>query len=75
MTRDMDNIYKYHEPTGDEQRMRYRDMRQSAKLFAEQILRDCPTSREQSLALTKLEEVVMWANAGIARYPRAADES
>jgi hypothetical protein len=27
----------------------------------------CPDSREKFLAMTKLEEVVMWANAGIAR--------
>jgi len=27
----------------------------------------CPQSRELSLALTKLEEVVFWANASIAR--------
>lgn len=26
-----------------------------------------PTSREQELALTKLEEAIMWANASIAR--------
>lgn len=26
-----------------------------------------PPGREQSLALTKLEEVMFWANAGIAR--------
>ena len=27
-----------------------------------------PESREKSLALTHLEECVMWANAGIARH-------
>ena len=27
----------------------------------------CPNSREKSLAMTKLEESVMWANASIAR--------
>lgn len=27
----------------------------------------CPASRERSLALTKLEESVMWARASIAR--------
>lgn len=28
-----------------------------------------PNSREKSLAVTKLEEVVMWANKGISRNP------
>lgn len=31
------------------------------------VLRNAPPSRERSLALTKLEESVMWANAAIAR--------
>ena len=28
---------------------------------------ECPESREKSLAFTKLEECIMWANAAIAR--------
>lgn len=35
--------------------------------FARKILKSCPDSRERSLALTKIEEAVMWANAAIAR--------
>lgn len=27
----------------------------------------CPESRERSLAFTKIDEAVMWANASIAR--------
>ena len=27
----------------------------------------CPKSREKSLAITKIEEAMMWANASIAR--------
>jgi hypothetical protein len=34
------------------------------------LVRDtCPVSREQSLALTKLEEAKFWASAGVAREP------
>lgn len=29
----------------------------------------CPDSREKSLALTKIEEALFWANASIARNP------
>lgn len=29
--------------------------------------KDCPVSRERSLAMTKLEEACFWANASIAR--------
>ena len=35
--------------------------------FAEIIQNLCPETREQSLAFTKLEEAVFWANAAIAR--------
>jgi len=35
--------------------------------LAQFIDEEVPQSREQSLALTKLEEVVFWANAAIAR--------
>lgn len=31
------------------------------------IFESCKGSREYSLAITKLEEAVMWANAAIAR--------
>ena len=34
---------------------------------AHQLVDIVPDGREQSLMLTKLEEAMMWANAGIAR--------
>lgn len=37
------------------------------KFLAVEIEENCPDSREKSLALTKVEEAVMWANASIAR--------
>lgn len=46
---------------------RYVKLRDTAKAFGYMIETECPNSREKSLALTKLEEVVMWANAAIAR--------
>lgn len=42
-------------------------IREDARKFAQHIVNVVPIGRERSLALTKLEEVVMWANAGIAR--------
>jgi hypothetical protein len=36
--------------------------------MALEILCNVPPSRERSLALTKLEECIMHANAGIARH-------
>jgi len=63
---DIDNIFCYHAPRFD-QTHRYYSLREAAKSLAQYILDLTPPSREQSLALTKLEEAVMWANAAIAR--------
>lgn len=49
------------------QQERYVDLRDQARSLAERICLFTPPSREQSIALTKLEECVMWANASIAR--------
>jgi len=63
---DLDKRFTYHAPKGD-QPARYEALRGKAREFAEVISKTCPDSREKSLALTKLEESVMWANASIAR--------
>jgi hypothetical protein len=42
-------------------------LHQIARDYALAIQANCPESREKSLAFTKLEECVMWANAAIAR--------
>lgn len=50
-----------------EQARRYEHIRALAKEVGKELLGMCPPSRELSLALTHLEEVVYWANASIAR--------
>jgi hypothetical protein len=62
----IDNNFKYHSPKED-QPDRYSTIRAHAKELAHIINDNTPASREQSLALTALEECVMWANAAIAR--------
>ena len=63
---DIEKNFTYHAPKGD-QINRYQCIRDTAKGFALLLESACPESRERSLALTKLEEAVMWANAAIAR--------
>ena len=63
---DIANRFTYHSPKGD-QAQRYVEIRDAGKCLAEMIQDLCPDSREKSLAITKLEECVMWANASIAR--------
>lgn len=63
---ELDARFTYHSPTM-EQAEKYTSIRSRAREFAELIDVSCPDSREKSLAITKLEEAVMWANASIAR--------
>jgi hypothetical protein len=63
---DVENIFKYHTPK-EGQPEKYTALREKAKELAYLIADLAPDSREKSLALTKLEESIMWANASIAR--------
>ena len=63
---ELDVRFTYH-PTKDDQLGRYVGIRSQAKELAKLIDEYVPDSREKATALTKLEEAVMWANAGIAR--------
>lgn len=62
----IDNNFVYHKPV-DGQVERYGDIRHSFGVLAMILAANCPESRELSVALTKMEEAVMWANAAIAR--------
>ncbi len=61
----INNTFMYHRPFGD-QAERYERLRERAKILASEIQTDCPESREKALALTNLQQAVMWANASIA---------
>lgn len=62
----LNNNFTYHAPKND-QPEKYVAIRAKAKELAELLVSYCPPSRELSLAITKLEECVFWANASIAR--------
>lgn len=63
---DINNRFTYHKPHGD-QNQRYVELREQARELALKIHTRCPESRERSLAITNLEQSIMWANASIAR--------
>lgn len=63
---EIEKRFTYHPPQGN-QAERYSYIRDWAKWLALQICNITPESWEQSLAITALEECVMWANAAIAR--------
>jgi hypothetical protein len=62
----LNKIFTYHAPKKD-QALRYEKIRRAALLFACEIVDLSPESSEQTQALHKIQEAVMWANAGIAR--------
>jgi len=63
---DLEKRFNYHKPTPEKAEV-YPVIRNTAKEFAYLLKKYVPAGRELSCALTKLEEVVMWANAGISR--------
>jgi hypothetical protein len=64
---EIDNIFTYHKPNSN-QTTRYEKLREDAKELAYAINSMCPECREKSLALTNLQQTVMWANASIALH-------
>lgn len=62
---DIEQRFTYHKPDGKEDKFEL--IRGSAKELAFLLSQHVPEGRELSLAVSKLEEVVFWANAGIAR--------
>lgn len=69
---ELKRAFTYHPPSdvkmaGLTQAKRYEHLRACAFAFAQAIQEFTPQSREQSLAMTNLEQSVMWANAAIAR--------
>jgi hypothetical protein len=65
MSIDVQNTFQYHAPKAD-QPARYEALRTKARELATLIQESTPASREQSVALTNLQQAVMWANAAIA---------
>jgi hypothetical protein len=63
---DLCHRFTYHAPK-EGQPEKYTRIRDAARDFAILVGDLVPQSREQSIAFTKIEEAVMWANAAIAR--------
>jgi len=66
----IENDFSYHLPPPEKVEV-FQAIREYAKNLASLIVMTVPPGREQATALTRLEEAVMHANAGIARqYPK-----
>lgn len=65
---DLDNRFNYHQPNTPEKIERHQRVRDACRKAAEEIVEATGApSREQSTAITKLEEAMFHANAAIAR--------
>lgn len=65
---DLPKRFTYHPPTPDQVPV-YETIRARGRAFAEWLDAHVPDSREKSLAITNIEQAVMWANAAVARNP------
>lgn len=67
---DIINRFSFHPATEDTGPM-HDDVRERCLHMAEEFATRLPRGRETSLAITKLEEAMMWANASVARNQEA----
>lgn len=67
---DVEHLFKYHPPT-PEQQVAYDNLTSAFKVAADAILAYCPDTAERTLAIRKLQETRMWANASVALNPMA----
>lgn len=65
--KDLENRFAYHKPDSDARIKGHETVRASCYELAKLLNVLVPEGREKSLATTHLEDVMMWANAGIAR--------
>lgn len=63
---ELEHRFRYHAPFGD-QAFRYQEIRTAIEQLANFIVARTPVSKEQTLCLNALDQVMFLANASIAR--------
>lgn len=66
--KDIENRFAFHAATTEEKRDAHTSIRQNCRVLADFLNEKLPEGREKSLAITHLEEVMFWGNAGLARH-------
>lgn len=59
--------FGYHQPPDEATKHNHEAVRGILKAAAQDLVDVVPEGRERSVVLTKLEEAMFWANAGVAR--------
>lgn len=70
---DIENRFAFHAATTDEKRDAHTSVRQACRRLADFVNENVPDGREKSLAITRIEDAMLWANAGIARTNPAGE--
>jgi hypothetical protein len=65
--KDLSKRFEYHPPKTQTVIEMHQDVRSECLSMALSLNQTLPDGREKALAITKLEEVMFWANAAIAR--------
>lgn len=64
---DIEHRFAFHAATTQEKRDEHTSVRQQCRQLADSLNEALPEGREKAVVMTKLEEVMFWANAAIAR--------
>jgi hypothetical protein len=64
---DIENRFAFHAAPTQEKRDEHTSVRQQCRQLADSLNEALPEGREKAVVMTKLEEVMFWANAAIAR--------
>lgn len=64
---ELENRFAFHAATTEEKRNEHTSVRQNCLQLALFLNEKLPEGREKALAITHLEEVMLWGNAAIAR--------
>ncbi len=73
LTPDLDTRFAYHQPPDERTTHAHAEVRLICGFAASQLDAMLPHSREKSLALTALQETMMWANGSIAIHGLTED--
>ena len=64
---DLENRFQFHPANSEAARDAHQGVREACHSCASVLVQNTPKGREQSLAITKIEEAMFWANAAVAR--------
>lgn len=70
---DLENRFSYSAPKDEETKQKHETVRNTCLRVAVDFNNIIPEGREKALVMTHLEQVMMWANAAIAREKKEED--